>query len=47
MNKGTKERNVELIEKSKQVVREAFEKFDPAKCAITWTVSMKVMPFQK
>jgi len=37
MNKGTKERNVELIEKSKQVVREAFEKFDPTKCTITWT----------
>lgn len=37
MNKGTKERNVELIEKSKQVVRETFKKFDPAKCAITWT----------
>ena len=37
MNRKTKEKNAELIEKSKQVVREVFEKYDPAKCAITWT----------
>ena len=37
MNEEVKKRNTELIEKSKQVVREAFEKFDPTECAITWT----------
>lgn len=37
MSKATKERNVELIEKSKEVVRETFKKYKPAKCAITWT----------
>lgn len=31
------ERNQLLIDKSKQVIREAFEKHDPSKCAITWT----------
>src|SRR5690606_6967442 len=25
------------IEKSKQVIKEAFKKYDPSKCAITWT----------
>jgi len=37
MSKETKERNVELIDKSKQVIKEAFEKYGPLKCAITWT----------
>ncbi len=37
MSKVTKERNVELIEKSKGVVRETFKKYEPTKCAITWT----------
>jgi len=27
----------ELVEKSKEVVREAFKKFNPADTAITWT----------
>jgi phosphoadenosine phosphosulfate reductase len=37
MNKEKVERNQELIKKSKQVIKEAFEKYDPRKCAITWT----------
>ena len=37
MNEEVKKKNKELIEKSKQVVREAFEKFDSTKCTITWT----------
>jgi len=37
VNEEVKKKNKELIEKSKQVVREAFEKFDPTKCTITWT----------
>ena len=37
MNEETKKRNQELIEKSKEVIREAFRNYDPAKCAITWT----------
>ena len=27
----------EKIKKSKEVIREAFEKFSPSECAITWT----------
>ena len=27
----------ELVQKSKEVVKEAFEKFDPADIAVTWT----------
>jgi len=30
-------RNQELIDKSKEVIKKAFEKHDPSKCAITWT----------
>jgi len=37
MNEDVKKRNTELIEKSKQIVREAFEKFKPTETAITWT----------
>lgn len=31
------EKCAELVQKSKEVVKEAFEKFDPASIAITWT----------
>jgi len=37
MNEDVKNCNTELIEKSKQIVREAFEKFKPTETAITWT----------
>lgn len=37
MDKEKVERNQELINKSKQVTKEAFEKYGPTKCAITWT----------
>ena len=37
MNEDVKKRNTELIEKSKQIVHEAFKKFKPAETAITWT----------
>lgn len=37
MNEDVKKRNTELVEKSKQIIREAFENYDPAECAITWT----------
>jgi len=30
-------RCAELVEKSKEVIRESFQKFDPADTAITWT----------
>jgi len=37
VDKEKVERNQELINKSKQVIKEAFEKYDPSKYAITWT----------
>ena len=37
VDKETAKKCVELVQKSKEVVKEAFEKFDPASCAITWT----------
>lgn len=37
MDKERIKRNQELIDKSKQVIREAFEKYNPSKSAITWT----------
>ena len=37
MTEEVKQRCETLIEKSKIVVREAFEKFDPKNLGITWT----------
>lgn len=37
MNEEVKKRCRELVEKSKEVVREAFEEFKPSEMAITWT----------
>jgi len=37
MTEEVKKRCTELVEKSKGVVREAFEKFNPSEMAITWT----------
>lgn len=37
VDKETAKKCAELVQKSKEVVKEAFEKFDPASCAITWT----------
>jgi len=37
MAKEVKKRCAELVEKSKGIVREAFEKFKPLEMAITWT----------
>ena len=37
MTDEVKKRCAELVEKSKGVVREAFEKFNPSEMAITWT----------
>jgi len=37
MNEEVKKRCAELVEKSKGIVREAFEKFESSQMAITWT----------
>ncbi len=37
MNEEVEKKCMELVEKSKEVVREAFEKFKPSQIAITWT----------
>lgn len=37
MDEEVKKRCRELVEKSKEVVRETFEKFEPSEIAITWT----------
>ncbi len=37
MSEEVKKRCIELVEKSKGVVRETFEKFKPSEMAITWT----------
>jgi len=37
MDKDIKKRNQKLIEKSKEVIRDAFKKCNPEKSAITWT----------